>query len=201
MFRLSARATVLGSILIPINCYWLIISRQPYQYQPIPTIISPFFNVIFILLLLVIFNRVLARFSPRSILTREELIIIYVMLSVASAIQSFQMMQTLTTMMEVPFRRATVENDWKNLFGKYIPNWLSVSNKKSVMAYYQGDSTFYHWPHIVSMVHACPVVVRFYNCFGLCDALYYLVCPCKLGRKRTIILPNYPIAPCNESSN
>ena len=183
MFRLSARATVLGSILIPINCYWLIISRQPYQYQPIPTIISPFFNVIFILLLLVIFNRVLARFSPKSILTREELIIIYVMLSVASAIQSFQMMQTLTTMMEVPFRRATVENDWKNLFGKYIPNWLSVSNKKSVMAYYQGDSTFYHWPHIVSMVHACPVVVRFYNCFGLCDALYYLVCPCKLGRK------------------
>ena len=150
MLRLSARATILGSILIPINCYWLIISRQPYQYQPIPTIISPFFNVIFILLLLVIFNQVLARFLPRSVLNREELIIIYVMLSVASAIQSFQMMQTLTTMMEVPFRRATVENDWKNLFGKYIPNWLSVSNKKSVMAYYQGDSTFYHWPHIVS---------------------------------------------------
>ena len=45
MFRLSARATVLGSILIPINCYWLIISRQPYQYQPIPTIISPFFII------------------------------------------------------------------------------------------------------------------------------------------------------------
>lgn len=111
MPRSPLRAIVLGALLIPINCYWLVISRQPYQYQPIPTIISPFFNVIFILLLLVIANRLLARFSPKMAMTQGELIVVYVMLSVTSAIQSFQMMQTLTTMMEVPFRRATIEND------------------------------------------------------------------------------------------
>ena len=146
----SLRAIVLGTLLIPINCYWLVISRQPYQYQPIPTIISPFFNVIFILLLLVLGNRLLARLSPRLALRQRELIVIYVMLSVTSAIQSFQMMQTLTTMMEVPFRRATVENDWKNLFGRYIPTWLSVSDKKAIAAYYRGDSTLYTQLHLRS---------------------------------------------------
>ena len=55
------RAIVLGTVLMPINCYWLVISRPPYQYQPIPTIISPFFNVIFILLLLVVANRFLSQ--------------------------------------------------------------------------------------------------------------------------------------------
>ncbi|MEC9278758.1 MAG: DUF6785 family protein, partial [Chloroflexota bacterium] len=136
MPRSPLRAIVLGTLLIPINCYWLVISRQPYQYQPIPTIVSPFFNVIFILLLLVIANRLLTRFSPTMAMTQGELIVVYVMLSVTSAIQSFQMMQTLTTMMEVPFRRATIENDWKNLFGRYIPSWLSVSNKRVIDAYY-----------------------------------------------------------------
>ena len=144
------RAIVLGTLLIPINCYWLVISRQPYQYQPIPTIVSPFFNVIFILLLLVIANRLLIRFSPTMALTQGELIVVYVMLSVTSAIQSFQMMQTLTTMMEVPFRRATIENDWKNLFGRYIPSWLSVSDKRVIDAYYRGDSTLYTPQHLQS---------------------------------------------------
>jgi len=150
MPRSPLRAIVLGALLIPINCYWLVISRQPYQYQPIPTIISPFFNVIFILLLLVIANRLLARFSPKMAMTQGELIVVYVMLSVTSAIQSFQMMQTLTTMMEVPFRRATIENDWKNLFGRYIPSWLSVSDKRVIDAYYQGDSTLYTPQHLHS---------------------------------------------------
>ena len=150
MPRSPLRAIVLGTLLIPINCYWLVISRQPYQYQPIPTIVSPFFNVIFILLLLVIANRLLTRFSPTMAMTQGELIVVYVMLSVTSAIQSFQMMQTLTTMMEVPFRRATIENDWKNLFGRYIPSWLSVSNKRVIDAYYRGDSTLYTPQHLHS---------------------------------------------------
>ena len=106
--------------------------------------------LIFILLLLVLANRLLARLSPRLALRQGELIVIYVMLSVTSAIQSFQMMQTLTTMMEVPFRRATIENDWKNLFGRYIPSWLSVSNKRVIDAYYRGDSTLYTPEHLHS---------------------------------------------------
>ena len=193
MPRSPLRAIVLGTLLIPINCYWLVISRQPYQYQPIPTIISPFFNVIFILLLLVLGNRLLARLSPRLALRQRELIVIYVMLSVTSAIQSFQMMQTLTTMMEVPFRRATVENDWKNLFGRYIPTWLSVSDKKAIAAYYPGDSTLS--TASPQLVKTFLVVGRFRGDAGLRHALYRPLCACLLGGAGTLILSDYSTAP------
>ena len=70
------------------------------------------------------------------------------MLSLTSAIQSFQMMQTLLPVMEYPLRFATPENDWENLFAKYIPSWLSVSNKSILQPYYEGESTLYIGKHI-----------------------------------------------------
>ena len=188
------RAIVLGTILIPINCYWLVISRQPYQYQPIPTIISPFFNVIFILLLLVIANRFVSQFWPQITLTQGELLLVYVMLSLTSAIQSFQMMQTLTTMMEVPFRRSTVENDWKNLFGKYIPTWLSISDKKAVADYYRGDSTLYTSNLPSELVETVLVVGRLRYHVGLRYALYYTLCARLVGRTGTFVVSHYSIA-------
>lgn len=141
--EVSFRAIGLGLILIPINCYWLVISRQPYQYQAIPTIISPFFNVIFILFVIIILNRLWVRFAPNYALTQGELITLYIMLSVTSAIQSFQMMQTLIPIMEHPFTYATPENDWKTLFVHYIPSWLSVSDERVLRDYYAGESTLY----------------------------------------------------------
>ena len=65
------------------------------------------------------------------------------MLSLTSAIQSFQMMQMPPPVMEHPFTFAILENDWENLFAKYIPSWLSVSNKSILQPYYEGESTSY----------------------------------------------------------
>ena len=139
----SARSILLGLALIPVNCYWLVITRQPYQYQAIPTIISPFFNVIFILFVVVLLNRILIRLSPGAALTQGEMITVYIMLSLTSAIQSFQMMQTLVPMMENSYTAATPENDWENLFARYIPSWLSVNDKSVLQPYYEGESTLY----------------------------------------------------------
>ena len=55
--------------------------RQPYQYQPIPTIISLFFNVVFILFVVSLLNRKLIKFAPGAVLTQGELITLYIMLS------------------------------------------------------------------------------------------------------------------------
>ena len=77
----SARAVWMGLISIPINAYWLVISRQPYQYQSVPTIISPFFNVIFIIGVLLLLNLPLRKFAPQLALTQGELITVYIMLT------------------------------------------------------------------------------------------------------------------------
>ena len=153
--EISLRAIGLGLILIPINCYWLVISRQPYQYQAIPTIISPFFNVIFIIVILLLLNRLLKAITPGSGLSQAELITIYIMLSVTSAIQSFQMMQTLVPVMEHAFTFATPENDWKNLFFHYIPTWLSVSDEAVLRPYYDGESTLYIREHLLRWLMPC----------------------------------------------
>ena len=152
---ISTRAVWLALIIIPINAYWLVISRQPYQYQSVPTIISPFFNVIFIIGVLLFLNLPLRRFAPQLALTQGELITIYILLSLTSAIQSFQMMQTLTTIMEVPFRHATPENEWRELFWRHIPSWLSVSDRNILDTYYKGDSTLYIDKHINSWLMPC----------------------------------------------
>ena len=144
----SFRIILLGLLLIPVNCYWLVISRQPYQYQSIPTLISPFFNVVFIVFVIALLNRMLTKFAPRASLTHGELITIYIMLSLTSAIQSFQMMQTLVPLMEYPFRAATRENEWGSLFARYIPSWLSVSDKGVLQSYRHGESTLYFDRHI-----------------------------------------------------
>ena len=144
----SVRIILFALFLIPVNCYWLVISRQDYQSQPIPTIISPFFNVIFILIIIILLNRMLIRFAPGVSLTQGELIALYIMLSLTSAIQSYQMMQTLVPTMEYPFSFATPENDWKNLFTRYIPSWLSVSDARVLQPYNKGESTLYIDKHI-----------------------------------------------------
>ena len=147
-YAVSFRVILFGLFLIPINCYWLVISRQDYQYQVVPTIISPFFNVIFILIIVILLNRFLIRFAPSASLTQGELITLYITLSLTSAIQSFQMMQTLVPMLEYPFTYATPENDWKNLFMRFIPSWLSVSDPSVLQPYNRGDSTLYIDKHI-----------------------------------------------------
>ena len=43
---------------------------------------------------------------------------------------------------------ATPENDWENLFGHYIPPWLSVADKGVLRSYYEGESTLYTTKHI-----------------------------------------------------
>ena len=64
------------------------------------------------------------------------------MLSIASGIGGHSMMQILPPMLGHPFWFATEENDWKNLFWKHIPAWLSVRDKSILKGYYEGGSLY-----------------------------------------------------------
>ena len=57
--------------------------------------------------------------------------------------------------MEVPFRHATPENEWRELFWRHIPSWLSVSDRNILDEYYKGDSTLYIDKHINSWLMPC----------------------------------------------
>jgi len=138
----TPRAILLGTLLIILNCYWVMVTETVWFALHI-TCISLFFNVIFTLFVLTLFNAILKRVAPKLALLPGELIVIYVMLSVATAIAGQDFMQLLPATVVHPFWFASPENEWASLFWRHIPSWLSVQDKKILRQYFEGESSFY----------------------------------------------------------
>ena len=166
----SWRSIAIGLILIPVNCYW-ITYIELVQYSAQPTIVSLIFTVVFNVLVLMGFNQVFKRFLPRAVLSQGELLVIYVMLSVASATAGHSMMEILVSTLGHAFWFATPENDWKDLFWRYIPEWLVVTDKGVLSGYYEGDSTLHTKQHLLGWL--TPVLNWFAFLFAM---LFVMVC-------------------------
>jgi len=141
------RPALIGLLLIPPNSYW-IIQMERVRQGPYVTSISLFFNVVFIILAITLANGLARRWLPRQALTQPELITIYSMLAVASALSGMDMMQGLLMVMTHAAWFATPENNWNALFADYPPHWLWIDDKSVLASYYQGHSTLYRW-HVI----------------------------------------------------
>ena len=138
---LTVKSFLLALVLIPFNIWWLIeleVVRVGY-----PTIIHPQANVIFIIFWLLLIGYFLHKLSPKLGLSQQELLTVHFMLCIVSCLCSWDMLQILMPIMSYPFRFATPENDWRNLFWRSIPEWLTVSDEKTLLGYYEGDSSLY----------------------------------------------------------
>ena len=139
---LTVKSFLLALVLIPFNVWWLIqleVVRVGY-----PTIIHPQANVIFIIFWLLLIGYVLHKISPQLGISQQELLTVHFMLCIVSCLCSWDMLQILMPIMSYPFRFATPENDWRNLFWRNIPEWLTVSDEKTLLGYYEGDSSLYN---------------------------------------------------------
>src|SRR5438874_2069691 len=63
------RSCLAALLLLPVNAYW-VVQMEVVRYSAHPTTISHFFNIIFIILVLTLLNRLVYRFAPRAALTR-----------------------------------------------------------------------------------------------------------------------------------
>ena len=108
-----------------------------------PTTLSLFFNVIFFLFLITILNVLMQHTFQISGLNPSELLLIYTMLSVASAICGLDMMQQLITYVGGITWMANPENEWKDLFFHHIPKWLIVNDLDVLAGFHEGDSSIY----------------------------------------------------------
>ena len=107
------RAVAIGLVLIPANCYW-ITHIELVQYSAQPTIVSLIFTVVFSVFVLSLLNLFLKRYFPQLALSQAELLLIYSMLSVTSAIAGHSFMEILIPILGHAFWFATPENDWKS---------------------------------------------------------------------------------------
>ena len=136
-----ARVLIIGSILIVISGYWVVGVENRIVYELTDFSIYP--TVIFVLFLLALVNLILARFLKKFSLSPAELATIYIMLSIATSLFGHDMMRQLIPMMTNPFWFATPENEWEDLFFRYIPKWLTVDNQAALEEYYEGESNFF----------------------------------------------------------
>ena len=139
---LTLKSLLVTLLLAPINAAWVI--QLEVVRHTCPTIIHPFANVIFILFWLILIRYILVKISPILDLSQQELLTIYVMLCVVSCLCSYDCMEVLIPIMGHPFRFATIENEWQQLFFKQLPHWLTISDEKALTAFYEGDSSLYN---------------------------------------------------------
>ena len=144
---LSWRCFIIALILLPFNYRWQI-ECEALRYT-FPTLMAPFYNVIFDLLILVLLNLPLKKFAPKYAFKGSEFLGLYVLMSMSVLFMSYDMFLPLVSIIAHAFWFASPENEWMPLFGHYLPDWLTISNKETLRHFYQGESTLYTSQHIL----------------------------------------------------
>lgn len=176
----TLRAIFIGFLLIPANAYWITKTEVVFATTHATTL-SLFFNVIFILFLLSLGNLAVKNFLPALALSTGELLTIYSMLCMATSLLGWDMMQVLVPVMSYGTWFATPENEWRELFWEYLPQWLTVSDKGVLQGYYEGRTLLYQW-HILK-AWALPILLW----TGFTLTLYFtMICILTTFRKRWI---------------
>ncbi len=149
------RSVLLSLLIIPINDWWQV-QMEIVRYSAHPSTISLFFNTVFILLVLTVLNQGLKKLNSRLALERGELLLIYMCITIGSAVVGHDTEEVLVPMLTWPFRHATTSNNWQHLIVPHLHKMLFVTNPKIYLGYYRGNDTIFKWIYIKAWF---PVVV------------------------------------------
>src|SRR2546423_1057664 len=122
---ITFRAVLLGFLLVPVNTLWVVYS-EAIRYAAHPTTTSLFFNVVFSVCVLVALNALLKKYVPRWAFHQGELLVIYTILSLGTAMAGHDLLQVLVSTISYAHRFATPDNKWEALFFRDLPTYLMV---------------------------------------------------------------------------
>ncbi|MDQ2798131.1 MAG: hypothetical protein M3Y13_00630, partial [Armatimonadota bacterium] len=174
----TPRAVLLALLLLPVNAYW-VISMEIIRYSAHPTTLSLFFNCVFLLVVLTLINSAVARLAPRLALCQGELLLVYAMLGIGTAMSGHDMLQILPPMLAWPVYHTDSANHWDQRFAGVYPHWLTLTDPEAARGFFQGNSTLYTAAHLRAW--AVPVAVWVLFLFTL---LFVLQCVNVLLRKQ-----------------
>jgi len=140
----SLRAILLAVILIPFNALW-IQSMELIWGSGRPTSASLLFNAVFVLLVLALGNLALGRWAPRWAFEPGELVVVYVMLCLATALAGHDSLQVLVLMVAAFGYYASPANRWEELLGDRLPSSLIVTEPRAVRDFWEGGAYLYSW--------------------------------------------------------
>jgi len=174
---ITKKGLIVGLLFVIINAYWVGIASE--LWYSVFTLVSPFSNAIFSLVFLIAVNALLRKWVPGLALTSAELLLVYVMATMVSTISGHAMMCVLMGALTHPFWFASPENEWQQLFWRYIPSWFTVRDTTMLKYYFEGESSIFVMEYL--RVWLVPVFVW----SGFILALYgSLLCIGLILRKR-----------------
>ena len=167
---MTVRALLLGLALVivqtaitPYNDYYLQGTDIAGNHFPLGAV----FTLIFLTLVI---NPILKRVFPRATLNPAELIIIWVMMGVSSAIPSKGMMGFLLPYLAAPVYFATPENEWAETLHAHFPEWLIVWDKHAVTNFYEGESSV-PWALWIKPIIVWSIFILLFYCVTICVSI------------------------------
>ena len=112
------------------------------MYGPFPSLISVFANTVFLLFAFIGLNRLLTRFFPRFAFSQGELLTLYVMLGISTAMAGQSGLNIVCGMITHGAWFATPEQGWTSFMSAF-PDWMVIRDKSIVRGHYLGESSFY----------------------------------------------------------
>ncbi|GBD00056.1 hypothetical protein HRbin17_02590 [bacterium HR17] len=176
--RLLWRLVPLMVVLVPFNLAW-VLQLEVIQFVSWPTILAVPMNALALLVVLTGLNRCLKALGLTSPLRQGELVLLYTVLGLSSAIGGTDFLQVLVSMMGYPFFFATPENRWRDLFLPLLPSALTVQDKNALQGFYYGDASLYRRDHFAAWLLPCGLWLLFVSCL-----VTAMVCLCLLLRRR-----------------
>lgn len=139
--KINNWAILIGLLLILANSYWLAYVEMIWHTAHLTTVAMSV-NVMFAILMMTWLNMSLRSISSAAALKQQDLLIIYAMLAVGSAFSGHDFLPRLMGLIPYAFHFATPENDWEALLFHHLPEWLIVSEPKTVTDFYEGGVNF-----------------------------------------------------------
>jgi hypothetical protein len=137
----TLRSIVIALFLLPLIYRWHI-ECEALRYT-FPTLMAPFYSVVFAVLIISALNLILRKWMPAQALKNGELLTLYVLMSAAALLMSYDMFLPLVSIVVHAFWHATPENEWRQLFWHYLPDWLTVRDQDTLRAFYLGEQSIF----------------------------------------------------------
>lgn len=170
LYPISKRTVLIGCLLIVINTYWLAYAEMLWHTAHLTTVALSI-NVLFSLLIVTWLNMIIRRVFPRAELSQQEMLIIFSMVAVGSAFTGHDNIPRLMGLMPYAHRFATLENDWRALFFHHLPDWLIISDSRTVQNFYEGNRNFFtdgYLTHWITPIFSWSIVVFLLMVIFLC---------------------------------
>ncbi len=138
----SWRAVAIGLLLLPLNLYWIGVTEGLWHALHMTTLSLPM-NALMLLLALSLLNRIVAWLRSSWALSSNELLLVFLALTVQSVFIGHDQMVSLFGVIPAAAWYENPANRWETLFFRHLPDWLVITNKAAVRNFYLGGMQFY----------------------------------------------------------